>query len=325
MMKAWWNKTDESKRLEQGLEKTRQSMFGRLHSFLLGKRTVDDAFLDELEEILIAGDVGVKTSLDIIDRLKTRVAKETFSTDGELFSHLHMVTAGLLSADKSAVDSTSAWMERASVNKPHVILIVGVNGVGKTTTIGKLAAHFKSAGSKVVIGAADTFRAAASEQLAIWATRSSARFITHQDGADPAAVAFDTVQSAVAQGEDVVLIDTAGRLHNKTHLMEELNKIERSISKVIPSAPHDVWLVLDASTGQNAMVQAREFSKVTRLTGLVLTKLDGTAKGGIVLSVCHELKTPVRFIGIGEKMDDLRPFDPDVFVSALFDGLENAR
>ncbi|MBN8705145.1 MAG: signal recognition particle-docking protein FtsY [Bacteroidetes bacterium] len=320
-MLKWFNRQEETARIEKGLDKTKQSIFGTLHKFFLGKRKVDDAFLDDLEDILITGDVGVKTTLEIIDRLREKVAKEAFTSEDELISQLHDTVVTILKSGMNGVESFDHFMEKNDAKKPYVLLIVGVNGVGKTTTIGKLAHLFNSLGKKVVLGAADTFRAAAAEQLEIWAKRADVRIVVHQDGADPASVAFDTVQSAVARKEDIVIIDTAGRLHNKLHLMEELNKIQRSVEKVLPGAPHDVFLILDASTGQNALVQAREFSKVVTISGLVLTKLDGTAKGGIVLGICNELKTPVRFIGIGEKIDDLRPFDPDIFVDALFEGV----
>ncbi|MCA0446844.1 MAG: signal recognition particle-docking protein FtsY [Bacteroidetes bacterium] len=320
-MLKWFNRQEETARIEKGLDKTKQSIFGTLHKFFLGKRKVDDAFLDDLEDILITGDVGVKTTLEIIDRLRDKVAKEAFTSEDELVGQLHSTVVEILKSGMNGVESFDHFMDKNEGKKPYVLLVVGVNGVGKTTTIGKLAHLFNSLGKKVVLGAADTFRAAASEQLGIWAQRAGVRIVIHQDGADPASVAFDTVQSAIARKEDIVIIDTAGRLHNKLHLMEELNKIQRSVEKVLPGAPHDVFLVLDASTGQNALVQAREFAKVVTISGLVLTKLDGTAKGGIVLGICNEMKTPVRFIGIGEKIDDLRPFDPDIFVDALFEGV----
>lgn len=320
-MLKWFNRQEETARIEKGLDKTKQSIFGTLHKFFLGKRKVDDAFLDDLEDILITGDVGVKTTLEIIDRLRDKVAKEAFTSEDELVGQLHATVVEILKSGMNGVESFDHFMDKNEGKKPYVLLVVGVNGVGKTTTIGKLAHLFNSLGKKVVLGAADTFRAAASEQLGIWAQRAGVRIVIHQDGADPASVAFDTVQSAIARKEDIVIIDTAGRLHNKLHLMEELNKIQRSVEKVLPGAPHDVFLVLDASTGQNALVQAREFAKVVTISGLVLTKLDGTAKGGIVLGICNEMKTPVRFIGIGEKIDDLRPFDPDIFVDALFEGV----
>jgi len=323
-MLKWFNRQEETARVEKGLDKTRQSIFGTLHKFFLGKRTIDDSFLDDLEDILISGDVGVKTTLEIIDRLRERVSKNAFTSEKELIDLLHQTISDSLKSGMKGVETFDQFMEQVSLKKPFVILIVGVNGVGKTTTIGKLASRFNKLGKKVVLGAADTFRAAAADQLEIWAKRADVRIVLHQDGADPAAVAFDTVQSAIARNEDVVLIDTAGRLHNKLHLMDELNKIQRSVEKILPGAPHEVFLVLDASTGQNALVQAREFSKVVRISGLVLTKLDGTAKGGIVLGICNELKTPVRFIGVGEQIDDLRPFDPEIFVDALFEGTGKA-
>ncbi|MCK6600276.1 MAG: signal recognition particle-docking protein FtsY [Bacteroidetes bacterium] len=323
-MLKWFNRQEETARVEKGLDKTRQSLFGTLHKFFLGKRTIDDSFLDDLEDSLISGDVGVKTTLEIIDRLRERVSKNAFTSEKELIEQLHETISDSLKSGMKGVETFDQFMEQVSMKKPFVILIVGVNGVGKTTTIGKLASRFNKLGKKVVLGAADTFRAAAADQLEIWAKRAEVRIVLHQDGADPAAVAFDTVQSALARNEDVVLIDTAGRLHNKLHLMDELNKIQRSVEKILPGAPHEVFLVLDASTGQNALVQAREFSKVVRISGLVLTKLDGTAKGGIVLGICNELKTPVRFIGVGEQIEDLRPFDPEIFVDALFEGTGKA-
>lgn len=318
----WYDKKSETKRIEQGLEKTKQSFFGTINKFLLGKRTVDESFLDELEEALIIGDVGVKTTLAIVDLLREKVKKNPFTSEKELIKSLHEVIINLMKVDQVDTRDFDSFINLVEKKKPYVLLVVGVNGVGKTTTIGKLANQFKSHGKKVVLGAADTFRAAAAEQLTIWSERAGVRIVRHEDNADPASVAFDTVQSAVSRGDDIVIIDTAGRLHNKSHLMEELNKIQRSIEKVLPGAPHDVWLVLDASTGQNALVQAKEFSKVVNVSGLVLTKLDGTAKGGIVLGITHELKTPVRFIGVGEKIEDLRPFDAEIFVEALFDGME---
>lgn len=318
----WYDKASEQKRVQESLGKTKQNLFGAINKFLLGKRSIDDAFLDDLEEALITADVGVKTTLAIVDLLRDRVKKNPFRDEKELIATLHKVVADLVRVDLVDTTDFDSFLNILEQKKPYVLLIVGVNGVGKTTTIGKLAYQFRSHGKKVVLGASDTFRAAAAEQLTIWSERAGVRIVRHQDNADPASVAYDTVESAISRGEDIVLIDTAGRLHNKGHLMEELNKIQRSIQKALPGAPHDVWLVLDASTGQNALVQAKEFSKVVNVSGLVLTKLDGTAKGGVVLGISHELKTPVRFIGVGEKMEDLRPFDAEIFIEALFDGME---
>lgn len=321
-IKKWYDQTAEKKRVENSLEKTKSNLFGTISKYLLGKRSIDDAFLDDLEDVLISADVGVKTTVAIVDQLRNQVRRQPFRDEKELMKMLHQVVADLVRVDSLKTTDFDAFLNHLEKQKPYVFLIVGINGVGKTTTIGKLANQFKSHGKKVVLGASDTFRAAAAEQLTIWSQRADVRIVRHQDNADPASVAFDTVSSAVSRGEDIVIIDTAGRLHNKSHLMEELNKIQRSIDKALPGAPHDVWLVLDASTGQNALVQAKEFSKVVHISGLILTKLDGTAKGGVVLGISNELKMPVRFIGVGEQMDDLRPFDAEIFIEALFEGIE---
>ncbi|MBK5286605.1 MAG: signal recognition particle-docking protein FtsY [Bacteroidia bacterium] len=303
---------EKKEKLDKGLSKTRESFFTKLTRIISGKPKIDDEVLSGLEETLISSDVGVTTTLKIIERLKERVAEEKNSETSRLLEILKDEIVALLDSDNQleSEENTSA--------RPHVIMIVGVNGVGKTTTIGKLAYNFKEDGKKIVLGAADTFRAAAIEQLKIWAERSGTEIISQQMGADPASVAFDTVKSAVAQDADIVLIDTAGRLHNKINLMNELSKIRRVMEKVIPDAPHEVLLVLDASTGQNAIEQARQFTKATHVTGIVLTKLDGTAKGGVVLAIADEFKIPVKYIGVGEKMDDLQVFSKSDFVDSLF-------
>lgn len=324
MDKQWYDKKVEAEKLSQGLAKTRSSIFGHIAKFFVGKRSVDDEFLDQLEDVLVTADAGVKTTLYLVDELRNRVKTKPYKDQDELMSHLHDLVAQLLTTGEGKNADPEWLLKRTKENQPLVILVVGVNGVGKTTTIGKLATFLKEHGLSVVMGAADTFRAAATEQLTIWSERAGVRIVKHEAGADPAAVAFDTVQSAIAKNDHVVLIDTAGRLHNKLHLMDELNKIQRSIQKVLPGAPHEVWLVLDASTGQNALVQAKEFSKVVSVSGIILTKLDGTAKGGIVLSIANELKTPVRFIGMGEQKQDLRPFSPAIFADALFEGIKTS-
>lgn len=301
--------------LEQGVEKSRSGILSKLGKALAGKDRVDDETLDELEDILITSDVGVKTTLEIIQRIEQRVSRDKFVSQNELQAILREETIALLqenSADKPAE------FDVALPNKPHVILIVGVNGVGKTTTIGKLAYHYKMAGKKVLLGAADTFRAAAVDQLKIWSARADVPIIEQGQNADPAAVAFDTVSAAKARGMDIALIDTAGRLHNKKALMDELSKIKRVMQKVTDGAPHEVILVLDASTGQNAMQQAKAFTEAADITGLALTKLDGTAKGGIVIGISHELNVPVKYIGLGEKIEDLQVFNKTDFVNAIF-------
>jgi fused signal recognition particle receptor len=301
--------------LNKGLEKTRTSVFDRISKAIIGKSTVDDEVLDNLEEILVTSDVGVDTTLKIIDRIQKRVARDKYVGTSELNRILKEEIAALLQENNSGDGSSFDLPED---KKPYVIMVVGVNGVGKTTTIGKLAYNFKMAGKKVVLGASDTFRAAAVDQLKIWADRVGVPIVSQGMGADPASVAFDTVKSAVAQDADVVLIDTAGRLHNKIGLMNELSKIKKVCQKVIPDAPHEVLLVLDASTGQNAIEQARQFIAATEVNALALTKLDGTAKGGVVIGISDQFKIPVKYIGVGEKMENLQIFDRNEFVDSLF-------
>ena len=301
--------------LNKGLEKTRTSVFDRISKAIIGKSTVDDEVLDNLEEILVTSDVGVDTTLKIIDRIQKRVARDKYLGTSELNGILKEEIASLLQENNSGDGSTFDLPED---KRPYVIMVVGVNGVGKTTTIGKLAYNFKMAGKKVVLGASDTFRAAAVDQLKIWADRVGVPIVSQGMGADPASVAFDTVKSAVAQDADVVLIDTAGRLHNKVGLMNELSKIKKVCQKVIPDAPHEVLLVLDASTGQNAIEQARQFIAATEVNALALTKLDGTAKGGVVIGISDQFKIPVKYIGVGEKMENLQIFDRNEFVDSLF-------
>ena len=302
--------------LNKGLEKTRTSVFDRISKAIIGKSTVDDEVLDNLEEILVTSDVGVDTTLKIIDRIQKRVARDKYLGTSELNGILKEEIASLLQENNSGDGSTFDLPED---KKPYVIMVVGVNGVGKTTTIGKLAYNFKMAGKKVVLGASDTFRAAAVDQLKIWADRVGVPIVSQGMGADPASVAFDTVKSAMAQDADVVLIDTAGRLHNKVGLMNELSKIKKVCQKVIPDAPHEVLLVLDASTGQNAIEQARQFIAATEVNALALTKLDGTAKGGVVIGISDQFKIPVKYIGVGEGIDHLQVFDRKAFVDSLFE------
>ena len=304
----------EKESLDQGLEKTKQGFFERISKVIIGKTTVDDALLDELEEALIGADVGVDTTISLIERIQERVKKEKYVSTSELNKILHDEIVSLL------VDAPSDQMgfEPPVNKKPYVILVVGVNGVGKTTTIGKLAHQYKHAGNEVILGAGDTFRAAAVDQLTIWSERVGVSIVKQTMGSDPSAVAFDTVQSAIAKKADVVIIDTAGRLHNKVHLMDELNKIKRVIQKQLPDAPHEVLLVLDGSTGQNALEQAKQFMAVTNVNALAITKLDGTAKGGVVLAIAHQCKIPVKYIGVGEQIQDLVLFDKNEFVDALF-------
>lgn len=303
--------------LDKGLEKTKQSVFSKLARAVAGKSKVDDEVLDDLEEVLITSDVGVDTTLKIIQRIEERVARDKYVSTSELNGILRDEIARLLT-ETGAGDGES-W-DLPSDHTPYVILVVGVNGVGKTTTIGKLAYQFKKAGKKVYLGAADTFRAAAVEQISIWGERVGVPVVKQQMGADPASVAFDTLQSAKANGADVVLIDTAGRLHNKVGLMNELKKIKDVMKKVIPNAPDDVMLVLDGSTGQNAFEQAKQFAAVTQISSLAITKLDGTAKGGVVIGISDQLQVPVRYIGLGEGMEDLQLFNKREFVNSLFDG-----
>ncbi len=302
--------------LDQGLSKTKESFFGKLSRAIVGKTKVDDDVLDNLEEILISSDVGVETTIRIIERIEKRVAKDKYLSTSELNVILKEEIASLLEENNSSDVSDFDLPESSD---PYVIMVVGVNGVGKTTTIGKLAYQFKDAGKKVVIGAADTFRAAAIDQLEIWANRVDVPIIKQKMGSDPASVAYDTVASAKANGYDVAIIDTAGRLHNKVNLMNELTKIKRVMQKVIPNAPHEVLLILDGSTGQNAFEQAKQFTKATDVTALALTKLDGTAKGGVVLGISDQFKIPVKYIGIGEKIEDLQIFRRKEFVESFFE------
>mgnify|MGYP001001545382 CR=1 FL=1 len=306
----------EKESLDHGLEKTKEGFLGKIARAVAGKSTVDAEVLDNLEEALVSADVGIETTVEIIERIEARVAKDKFINTSELNSILQQEIENIL-VDAPA-DTTYSNFDLPAGKKPFVIMIVGVNGVGKTTTIGKLAHHFTQAGKKVMLGAADTFRAAAVDQLTIWSERAGVPIVKREMGSDPASVAFDAVSSAVAKDIDVLIIDTAGRLHTKTHLMEELSKIKRVIQKVIPEAPHDVLLVLDGSTGQNAIEQAKQFTAATDVTGLVITKLDGTAKGGVVLAIAHQFKIPVKFIGVGEKVEDLLVFDKHEFADSLF-------
>ena len=307
------NKKKET--LDKGLEKTKESVFGKLARAVAGKSTVDDDVLDDLEEGLITSDVGVETTVKIIRRIEERVARDKYVSTSELNRILREEIASLL--EENHTDDNENW-DLPSDHKPYVILVVGVNGVGKTTTIGKLAYQFKKAGKKVYLGAADTFRAAAVEQICIWGERVGVPVVKQQMGSDPASVAFDTLQSAKANGADVVLIDTAGRLHNKVNLMNELKKIKEVMKKVMPEAPDEVMLVLDGSTGQNAFEQAKQFAAVTNISSLAITKLDGTAKGGVVIGISDQLKVPVKYIGLGEGMEDLQLFNKSEFVDSFF-------
>ena len=310
----------EQESLDHGLEKTKQGFFERISKVIVGKTSVDDDVLDQLEEALIGADVGVDTTLAIIERIQDRVKREKYVSTSELNQILYDEIANLLIDTPQDLAGFQVPIEK----KPFITLVVGVNGVGKTTTIGKLAHHFKAAGNEVLLGAADTFRAAAVDQLTIWSERVDVPIVKQNMGADPSSVAFDTVQSAIARKSDIVFIDTAGRLHNKAHLMDELNKINRVIQKLIPDAPHEVLLVLDGSTGQNALEQAKQFMAVTNVTALAITKLDGTAKGGVLLAIAHQCKIPVKYIGVGEQLDDLILFDKVAFVQTLFKGVANA-
>ncbi len=301
-----------NKRLKEGLQATSQSLLQRIGKAVAGKSTVDDEVLDNLEEALVSADVGVHTTLKIIERLQQRVARDKYLGTDELNRMLKEEITALL----TPATPTTAPFELPV--KPYIILVVGVNGAGKTTTIGKLAAHFKNKGNRVLLGAADTFRAAAVDQLTIWGNRLNLPVVSRGMHADPSAVAFDAVQEGLKQQADVVIIDTAGRLHTKVNLMNELSKIRRSIQKVLPTAPHEVLLVLDGSTGQNAVHQAREFTKATNVTALAITKLDGTAKGGVVIGICDEFRIPVKYIGVGEQAEDLQVFDAHGFVESLF-------
>lgn len=302
-------------RLKDGLSKTRNKLVNTITETFTGKAVVDDNTLNELEEILISADLSADLSERIIDKLKTNLKSEKDRTLDNILLVLKSELFRVLKVDDKVEEQK---LDKVEI-KPYVILIVGVNGVGKTTTVGKLAYNFKQSGNKVIVGAADTFRAAANEQLDIWANRAGVEIVQQIKGSDPSSVAFETVKKAKESGYDVVLIDTAGRLHSKSNLMNELNKIKRAIGKVLPNAPHDTFLVLDATVGQNALFQAQEFSKVTDMTGLVITKLDGTAKGGTIFQICDKHNVPVKFIGVGEKIDDLQSFEPYLFIDALFE------
>ena len=306
----------EKESLDQGLEKTKEGFLGKIARAVAGKSTVDTEVLDNLEDALISADVGIETTVEIIQRIEARVEKDKYINTSELNSILQQEIENILT--DAPTDSMYSNFELPAGKKPFILMIVGVNGVGKTTTIGKLAHHFTQGGKKVMLGAADTFRAAAVDQLTIWSERAGVPIVKREMGSDPASVAFDAVSSAVAKDIDILIIDTAGRLHTKTHLMEELSKIKRVIQKAIPDAPHDVLLVLDGSTGQNAIEQAKQFTAATQVTGLVITKLDGTAKGGVVLAIAHQFKIPVKFIGVGEKVEDLLIFDKHEFADSLF-------
>ncbi len=302
--------------LEKGLEKTKDSVFKKLSRAVVGKARVDDEVLDNLEEVLVTSDVGVDTTLKIIERIEERVSKERYLNTTELHIILKQEIASLLKENDT---SLVKGFDEIPDKKPYVIMVVGVNGVGKTTTIGKLAYHFKKAGKKVILGAGDTYRAAAVDQLTIWAERTGVELVKQKMGSDPASVAYDTLASAVAKHTDVVIIDTAGRLHNKINLMNELSKIKKVMQKIIADAPHEILLILDGSTGQNAFEQAKQFTKATEVNALALTKLDGTAKGGVVIGISDQFKIPVKYIGVGEKMEDLLIFNKDEFVDSLFD------
>lgn len=305
----------EKESLDQGLQKTKEGFLSKITKAIAGKSTVDEDVLDQLEEALVGADVGIDTTIKIIERIEKRVKQDKYVNTAELNQLLQQEIQDML---VDAPDFSYKDFGIPEGKKPYVILVVGVNGVGKTTTIGKLAHNYKKAGKEVVLGAADTFRAAAVDQLTIWSERVGVPIVKQAMGSDPSAVAFDTVKSAVARNADVVIIDTAGRLHNKLHLMDELSKIKRVIQKVIPDAPHEVMLVLDGSTGQNALEQARQFTATTEVTALSITKLDGTAKGGVVLAIANQFKIPVKYIGVGEKIDDLIIFDKHEFVDSLF-------
>lgn len=312
---------EKKETLDKGLEKTKESFFGKLSKAVAGKSKVDDDVLDNLEEVLVASDVGVNTTLKVIDRIEERVAKDKYVGTEELNKILREEIAGLLSETNVGNEtefSVPKILAKDGQKMPYVLMVVGVNGVGKTTTIGKLASQFKKQGLKVVLGAADTFRAAAIDQLQVWADRTDVPIIRQEMGSDPASVAFDSLKSAVAQNADVVIIDTAGRLHNKVNLMNELTKIKRVMQKVVDNSPHDVLLVLDGSTGQNAFEQAKQFTKATEVTSLAVTKLDGTAKGGVVIGISDQFQIPVKYIGVGEGIDDLQVFNKVEFVDSFF-------
>ena len=307
---------DKKEVLDKGLSKTKESFFGKIARAVAGKTSIDDDVLDNLEEVLVTSDVGVDTTLKIVDRVQKRVARDKFMTTNELNTLLKDEIAALLTENNS--DDCEGFDMPTTPGKPYVIMVVGVNGVGKTTTIGKLAHHFKKAGKKVYLGAADTFRAAAVEQLVEWGHRVDVPVVKQNMGSDPASVAYDTLASAVANNAEVVIIDTAGRLHNKVGLMNELTKIKNVMKKIFPDAPNDVLLVLDGSTGQNAFEQAKQFTKATEVSSLAITKLDGTAKGGVVIGISDQFKIPVKYIGLGEQMDDLQVFNRYEFVDSLF-------
>lgn len=302
-------------RLKEGLAKTRDNLFAKVQRVIASKGTIDDTMMESLEEALIGADVGVATTMTLIERIKERVRRERYENSTELEG---LLRDEIRSVFANGAETSADPFALPGREQPYVIMVVGVNGVGKTTTIGKLAYNYRAAGKRVIIAAADTFRAAANEQLEIWAQRAGVEIIQQHKGADPAAVAFDALKAAIARRADVMIIDTAGRLHTKTNLMEELKKISRVLSKLLPQAPNDVFLVLDASTGQNAVQQAKLFTQAVGVTGLILTKLDGTAKGGVVLAITREMNIPVRFVGVGERIDDLQPFDRKTFVDALF-------
>lgn len=311
-----FGKKQQQESLDQGLQKTREGFFGKLTKAIAGKSTVDEEVLDDVENALVSADVGVETTVKIIDQLEKRVARDKYLNTAELNRIIKEEIQNLMVA--SPQDTSYVNYALPAGHKPHVILVVGVNGVGKTTTIGKLAHNFSLAGKSVLLGAADTFRAAAVDQLTIWSERTNVPIVKKEMGSDPASVAYDTIISGVARNSDVIIIDTAGRLHNKLHLMDELTKIKRVIQKVIPEAPHEVMLVLDGSTGQNALEQAKHFTAATEVTALAITKLDGTAKGGVVIAIADQFKIPVKFIGVGEKATDLLVFDKQQFVDGLF-------
>lgn len=311
-----FGKKEQKETLDQGLQKTKTGFFDKITKAIAGKSVVDEEVLDNVENALVSADVGIDTTVKIIQRIEERVARDKYIDTAELNAILKSEIGSVLAASSG---TTYENYDLPLTHKPHVILVVGVNGVGKTTTIGKLAHNFSLAGKSVLLGAADTFRAAATDQLTIWSERVKVPIVKHGMGADPSAVAFDTVQSGIAKNVDVILIDTAGRLHNKAHLMEELSKIKRSVNKILPGAPHEVMLVLDGSTGQNALEQAKQFIAATEVTAITITKLDGTAKGGVVLAIADQFKIPVKFIGVGEKATDLLVFDKGDFVDTLFD------
>lgn len=317
---SWFKKvfsSETKETLDKGLEKSNRSFFDKMSRAVVGKSTVDDEVLDDLEEVLISSDVGVDTTIKVIERIEERVARDKYVNSSELDLILREEIMGLLS-ENNTQDYEGLEIPTLASGDPYVIMVVGVNGVGKTTTIGKLAYQLKSKGKKVVLGAGDTFRAAAVDQLQIWSDKTGVPIVKQAMGSDPASVAYDTVQSAKAQGADVVLLDTAGRLHNKVNLMKELSKIKRVMQKVVPDAPHDVMLVLDGSTGQNAFEQAKQFTEATEVTSLAITKLDGTAKGGVVIGISDQFQIPVRYIGVGEGMDDLQVFNKAEFVDSFF-------